>query len=100
MNAEQERERERKRPVVCAGCGRTALKGDGITAGGETWWELWPPFEVAYAAGEILDQSCVAYVCSPDCAVGAIEKLRPHYERIEEELVNHPQHIHDEGGRD
>lgn len=88
---------DQEKPVVCAGCARSALRGSATTAGGDTWWEVWPPFDVGEAAGEITNDRLILDACSPDCAVRAIDKLRPHYERLEEEMLNHPDHIH-EGG--
>lgn len=84
-------------PVVCAGCGRKALQGDGTTAGADTWWEVWPPFAVGEAAGGLTSERLTLDACSLDCAIRAIDKLRLHYKRLEEELLNHPEHIQEEG---
>lgn len=86
---------EQEKPVVCAGCGRSTLRGNATMAGADTWWEVWPPYAVGDAAAEITDDRLILNACSPDCAVRAIDKLRPHYDKLEEELVNHPEHIYE-----
>ncbi len=76
--------------VLCMGCGRTALRGDGITAGGDTWWEIQPPFAV-YAS--FFGGVCA---CSLDCARTALDNLEPRYLEVEEDLLGHPEHLRGE----
>ncbi len=74
--------------VECAGCGRTAEKGDGITAGNDTWFELYAPWALESRIGDNL-LSC----CSLACLERSIERLREPYEQLEPYLVNDPRHL-------
>ena len=70
--------------AVCEGCGRAARTGDALTAGGDTWWAVVPPWGVAYEE---------SHACSIACARKAVDKLEPRYLELEDRLLGDPRHF-------
>ena len=87
--------------VVCGGCGRRAveeLDDTQLTAGDDTWWVLYPPFPVACSElYPVLDPDSPFrsenHACSPGCVRTVLERMRPAYESVEEDLLNNPNHF-------
>jgi hypothetical protein len=74
--------------ATCIGCGRETERGDSITPGDDTWFEVFPPFELLMRLG-VED----VYCCSLDCVAGFVKKTREPYEEMEADLINNPHHM-------
>lgn len=73
------------REVRCPSCGRAGERYGGITADGDSWFHVRLPWAL-YGPATPFDHD-EDEVCSLDCAVRFLERVRPFYEEIEADLI-------------